>query len=188
MSTRGAPVTRLTLVSHAMTGAMRAARFPLDEPVDDRAGAAVGTTALRADRILIGPERRAAQTAAVLGLPGTVDPALRDLDCGEWAGRPMGDLDPLELMSWMSDPDFRGHGGESVTEVIERVRQFLDTVADRHERIVAVTHPAIVRASILVALAAPPESFWRIDIPPCSVTTLHCRGPGWTLRHTAQPL
>lgn len=188
MSSGGEPVTRLTLVSHAMTTAMRAARLPLDEPIDDRAGAATGTTALRADLIRIGPERRTAQTAAVLGLPGTVDPALRDLDCGEWAGRPMGDLDPLQLMAWMSDPDFRGHGGESVTDVIERTRQFLDAYADRQERIVAVTHPAIVRAGVLVTLAAPPESFWRIDIPPRSATTLHRRGPGWTLRHTAQPL
>ena len=46
----------------------------------------------------------------------------------------------------------------------------------------AVTHPAVIRAAILVALDAPPKSFWRIDIAPVSRTVLHFRGQAWTLR------
>ena len=45
----------------------------------------------------------------------------------------------------------------------------------------AVTHPAVIRAVILIALDAPPKSFWRIDIAPASRTVLHFRGR-WTLR------
>lgn len=192
-------VTRLTLVSHAMTEAMRAARFPFDEPVEHRADSGAGparetgatapdTPLLRADLVRTGPERRARQTATLLGLSATPDPALRDLDCGEWAGRSMDALDPAELMAWMTDPGFRGHGGESISAVIERVRGWLDTCAGEGLRIVAITHPAVIRAGVLIALAAPPESFWRIDIPPRSATTLHGRGTGWTLRHTAYPV
>jgi broad specificity phosphatase PhoE len=47
---------------------------------------------------------------------------------------------------------------------------------------VAVTHPAIIRAAILIALDAPPKSFWRIDIAPASRTQMHFRGHAWTLR------
>ncbi|WP_227981614.1 histidine phosphatase family protein [Nocardia spumae] len=184
-----AGVTRLTLVSHGMTEAMRAARFPADEPIEQHArGIAADTAALRGDAVRIGPEVRAAQTAALLGLSGSVDPALRDLDCGQWAGIAMDALAPAELMAWMSDPGYRGHGGESITDVLDRVRGWLDTRAADGQRIVAVTHPAVVRASVLTALSAPPESFWRIDIPPLSATALHGRGTTWTVRHTALPV
>jgi broad specificity phosphatase PhoE len=49
-------------------------------------------------------------------------------------------------------------------------------------RTIAVTHPAVIRAVILIALAAPSKSFWRIDIAPASCTVLHFRGTAWTLR------
>ena len=60
----------------------------------------------------------------------------------------------------------------------------MDTLTTRRSRLVAVTHPAIIRAAILVALDAPPKSFWRIDIAPVSRTVLHFRGHAWTLRST----
>jgi broad specificity phosphatase PhoE len=52
----------------------------------------------------------------------------------------------------------------------------------RRTRLVAVTHPAVIRAAILIALDAPPKSFWRIDIAPVSRTVMHFRGHAWTLR------
>ncbi|MEV5651158.1 histidine phosphatase family protein [Nocardia sp. NPDC052254] len=182
-------VTRLTLISHGMTEAMRAARFPIDEPIERiTRDIAPDSAVSRADLVQVGPEVRAAQTAGLLNLSGTTEPALRDLDSGRWAGSAMDALAPEDLMGWLSDPGYRGHGGESVTEVIDRVRTWLRACAPLHRRVVAVTHPAVIRASVLVALSAPPESFWRIDIPPLSATTLHGRGPAWTLRHTANPL
>jgi broad specificity phosphatase PhoE len=48
--------------------------------------------------------------------------------------------------------------------------------------VVAVTHPAVIRAAILTALDAPPKSFWRIDIGPVSRTVMHHRGQAWTVR------
>ncbi|MBF4998760.1 histidine phosphatase family protein [Nocardia sp. BSTN01] len=183
-----ATVTRLTLISHGMTAAMRSARFPVDEPLDELPRGAASPAAPPADRVLAAPELRATATATLLTLRATVEPALRDLDCGDWAGRPMDTLDPADLMSWMTDPAYRGHGGEAITDLLDRVRGWLDTVVADRRRIVAITHPAVVRASVLLALAAPPESFWRMDIPPLSATTLHSRGPAWTVRHTANPL
>jgi len=46
---------------------------------------------------------------------------------------------------------------------------------------VAVTHPAVIRAAILLALDIPPKSFWRIDIAPVSQTVMHFRKGCWTL-------
>lgn len=47
---------------------------------------------------------------------------------------------------------------------------------------VAVTHPAVVRAAVLVALAAPPTAFWRINIAPVAGIRMHHRDESWTLR------
>ncbi|MBY8856122.1 histidine phosphatase family protein [Nocardia sp. CA2R105] len=182
--------TRLTLVTHAITDAVRAARFPLDEPLDVRAVERGGELPepLRADLVLIGPEVRAAQTAALFGLDGVTEPALADLNSGSWAGASMDAIPGDQLMGWLTDPEFRSHGGESVTDLLARTKTWLAEVAARQRRIVAFTHPGIVRACILLALDAPPISFWRLDIPPSSATTLHFRGGSWTVRGTARPL
>ena len=74
------------------------------------------------------------------------------------------------------------HGGESVLDLMTRVRGWLESMAATPSRVAAVTHPAVVRATILVVLDAPPKSFWRIDIAPLSRTLLHYRGHAWTLR------
>jgi broad specificity phosphatase PhoE len=51
--------------------------------------------------------------------------------------------------------------------------------ADSH--VVAVTHPAVIRAAIILALDAKPLSFWRIDIPPLYRVRLRGNSGRWTL-------
>ena len=58
----------------------------------------------------------------------------------------------------------------------------MESLTTRRARLVAVTHPAVIRAAIVIALDAPPKSFWRIDIAPVSRTVMHFRGHAWTLR------
>jgi broad specificity phosphatase PhoE len=71
-----------------------------------------------------------------------------------------------------------------VVDVMIRVRKWLDSLAARRGRLAAVTHPAVIRAAVLVALDAPPRSFWRVDVAPASRTVMHLRGQAWTLRST----
>lgn len=177
-------VVRLTLVSHAMTDAMAAGRFPIDEPLN-----AVGHRQVDAsielgvtERSFCGPEKRTRQTADLLGLHASTEPRLADLDCGSWRGDVLGNVPPAELSVWLTDPTRAPHGGESVIELIDRVNGWMDSLTARRARLVAVTHPAVIRAAILLALDAPPKSFWRIDIAPASRTVMHFRGHAWTLR------
>lgn len=179
-------VVRLTLVSHAMTDAMSAGRFPSDEPLN-ALGLRQLDEAVHVDRVdvaLSGPEKRATQTAQLLGLEPEIDSRLGDLGCGSWRVLALDEVAPEQLAIWLTDPTQAPHGGESVVDVVERVRDWLDSVARMGGRVVAVTHPAVIRAVILIALDAPPKSFWRIDIAPASRTVLHYRGGGWTLRST----
>ena len=179
-------VIRLTLVTHAMTDAMAAGRFPADEPLN-RIGHRQVKAAARLDidggvRQLAGPETRARQTAQLLGLHATTEPRLADLGCGGWCGQTLLAVGPADLEMWLSDPARAPHGGESIVDLIERVAGWLESLTHDPSRTVAVTHPAVIRAAILGALDMPPKSFWRIDIAPVSRTVLHFRKGYWTLR------
>lgn len=177
---------RLTLVSHAMTDAMSAGRFPTDEPLNSvghrQADASIelGGT----DSAYCGPEKRTRQTAELLGLQAAIDPRLADLDCGRWRGDVLSGVPPADLAVWLTDPGRAPHGGESVVDLVNRVHAWMDTLTTRRSRLVAVTHPAVIRAAILIALDAPPKSFWRIDVVPVSRTVMHFRGHAWNLRFT----
>jgi broad specificity phosphatase PhoE len=179
-------VVRLTLVSHAMTDAMAAGRFPADEPLSDigrRQAEAVAALDIAGDtRQLTGPERRARQTARLLGLQATTEPRLVDLDCGRWRGEALTAVGAADLEVWLTDPAQAPHGGESLAGLIERVDGWLASLTDNTSRTVAVTHPAVIRAAILAALDIPPKSFWRIDIAPVSRTVMHFRNDCWTLK------
>lgn len=178
-------IVRLTLVSHAMTDAVAAARFPADEPVN-----AVGQRQLGAETdfgtrefmAVCGPEQRCLQTAELCGLDPVVDPRLADLDCGRWRGQVLNSVRPADLAVWIAEPSSAPHGGESVVDLLDRVSGWLGSLSGGGSRTVAVTHPAVIRAAIVSALEAPAKSFWRIDITPASRTEMHYRGGAWTLR------
>jgi len=184
---------RITFVSHAPTAAIRAAAFPLDEPVEPaklEALRSLGRKPARPNRIEAAPELRTRQTAAALGLDPTQSPELRDLDYGTWAGKSPEEVhafDPGGLGQWLSDTSAAPHGGESIDSLVIRVEHWL--TAHRHTgHTLAITHPAVIRATILLTLQAPAQSFWRIDIPPASITDLRWNGHAWTLRSTGGPL
>lgn len=168
-----------------MTDAMAVGRFPADEPLNDTGRRQVDDVAAGpVHRALCGPEIRVRQTAQCLGLHPEVEPALADLDCGRWRGEILDDVSPADVTTWLTDPTSAPHGGESIVELVARVRHWMTSLTAEHTRIVAVSHPAVVRAAVLVALDAPPNSFWRIDVAPVSRTVMHFRGAAWTLRFT----
>ena len=183
-----APVRRLLLVRHAATAATRAARFPADEPLDERgrAEAARLAAALPARReVLSSPALRCRQTADAAGLePLAVEPALRECDFGAWAGRSLADVhaaEPDAARAWMLRADACPHGGESLAAFAGRVGEWLDREAEREGCAVAITHGGVVKAAVVRALAAPLESFWRIDAAPLAITELHAHDGRWTV-------
>jgi broad specificity phosphatase PhoE len=190
--------TRLTLISHASTSAQRLSAFPADEPIEESALSKIVASnwhCPRAERILTAPELRTQQTAEALNLTATSTNELRDIAYGTWQGRTLNDLyteDPTSIAQWLSDPNSTPHNGESIAHLITRVMNWLATLPtetpDRHSHTIIITHPAVIRAAILHTLNAPPQSFWRIDIAPLTLTDLRHNGRTWTLRSTAIPL
>jgi broad specificity phosphatase PhoE len=179
-------IVRLTLVSHAMTDAMSAGRFPGDESLNALGHRQIATFSdlEPVEHAVCGPEQRAVQTAELLGMRARIDPRLADLNVGRWRGDVLGAVDPADLSVWLTDATAAPHGGESIVELVARVGDWLESVTSSHTRVVAVTHPAVIRSAVLITLGAPAKSFWRIDIAPMSRTVMHFRGHSWTLRVT----
>jgi broad specificity phosphatase PhoE len=181
----------VVLICHASTVAMRKAAFPLDEPLDDKGRARAAKLAGHlpgADRSLASPELRTRQTADVLRLNAEVQPQLRDCDYGRWSGSTFDDVrarEPEAVATWLSDPTAVPHGGESILSVMQRVAGWLAAEQTQHRRSIIVTHATIIRSAIVHAIAAPPQSFWRIDIAPLSITRLSGSNGRWNL--TAPP-
>lgn len=181
--------TRVTFICHGSTIATRKTAFPLDEPLEPSAQAAASTLAKRLDRpageqALTGPTVRCRQTAELLGLSATVDVGLADWDLGSWAGRTLDELStevPDEVRAWITDPTTEPPGGEPLTSLIERVGRWLDTSEGRPSRVLAVTHPAVIRAAIVHTLHASAESFWRIDVSPLALVDVRGRPGRWSL-------
>jgi len=89
--------------------------------------------------------------------------------------------EPDVASAWLNDPAAAPHGGESIAAVIQRVGQWLSDELTRRHRTIVFTHPTIIRAAIVHAIEAAPQSFWRIDIAPLSVARLTGRDGRWNL-------
>ena len=176
--------TRLTLICHARTVAQKLACFPTNEPVEniDLASGALVERFDAARRLICAPELRTRQTAAWFGADAQIDEALRDCDWGHWHGKSIKSLQNSEgaaLYAWLEDPDATPHGGESVTQLCERVAIWLSSLQAMPGQVVAVTHPFVIRAALSHAMSG--AAFHDIDVEPLSMVELRFTGR-WRLR------
>jgi broad specificity phosphatase PhoE len=181
---------RLIFICHATTDAVRKAAFPYDEPLSARGRAEAAALAgglPRADRCWTGPELRTRQTAEALGLNADIEPLLRDCDYGNWRGRTFDDVqarEPDAAAAWLGDPVATPHSGESLLTLMQRVATWLAGELPHHRLSILVTHATVIRAAIVHAMAATPQSFWRIDVTPLSCTRLSGNDGRWNLVST----
>ena len=178
---------RLILICHGSTDAVRRAAFPRDEPLDERgksrAGELVGHLP-SVDCCWASPELRTRQTAEALGLNARVQPILRECDYGRWAGRAFSEIvahEPHAADAWLGDPMAAPHGGEPIVDLMRRVASWLTDEQARDQRSITDTHSTIIGAAVVHAMDTPPQSFWRMDIRPLSVTHLSSRGDRWNI-------
>ncbi len=126
-------MTALTLISHALTPALRGlvlggAAQPDPASLEAARELNLGGFA----EAFSGPEPAAVQTAEALGLVPTVDQALRDREYGDWSGRELEDLlatTPEAVAAWLERPHTAPPGGETENDVITRVADWLGDLA-----------------------------------------------------------
>ncbi|MDL9945949.1 histidine phosphatase family protein [Gordonia sp. ABSL11-1] len=166
----------MLVITAGRTGPNRSVRFGGDLSLDDRGRRDVLT--LRTDLVLgpsdtvvCGPERAARETCELLvGGQDAVDDRLRTLDVGAWDGRVPEEVPPDELGLWFGDPAARPHGGETITEFVDRIDRW---------RVTIEAEPTICVVAMPVAqalLATDADGYFAAEVRPATVYDLQTRG------------
>ncbi|MFI1913644.1 histidine phosphatase family protein [Nocardia sp. NPDC020380] len=128
------------------------------------------------------PLRRCRETAAAaanrLGLPVEIDDDLREADFGVWEGLTFAEVRaryPEEMAAWLRSPAaVPGETGEPFEAVTRRVESARDRLLTRYSgsTVLVVSHVAPLRTLIRLALGAPPESLFRMELSAASLSTV----------------
>lgn len=199
----GAP-TVLLLLRHGETALTAGRRFSGSGGADpalsdrgreqaERAARALASARPPVDAVVSSPLTRCRETAAAaagrLGLPVTVEPGLRETAFGTWEGLTFAEArerDPAALDAWLASPAAAPPGGESFADVAARVTAARDTLlaAHRGRTVLLVSHVTPLKTLLRLALGAPHEALFRMDLAPASLSAIACYADGnATVRH-----
>lgn len=187
----GAPAT-LVLLRHGETALTPQKRFSGSGGTDPELSAAGREQAERAaaafaargtvQEIVSSPLRRCRETAgavaARLGLEVRVEDGLRETDFGAWEGLTFGEVREryaADLDAWLDSPDAAPTGGgESFAQVAVRVAEARDRLVARYagRTVLVVTHVTPIKTLVRLALGAPPESLFRMELSAASVSAV----------------
>ncbi|RII17012.1 Phosphoserine phosphatase 1 [Streptomyces sp. YIM 130001] len=132
--------------------------------------------------VVSSPLARCRQTAAAVaartGLDVVTEPGLRETDFGAWEGLTFGqvsELHPDDLSAWLGSQDVAPTGGgESFATVARRVAEARDRIIERYagRTVLVVSHVTPVKTLVRLALGAPPDSMFRMDLAAASLSAV----------------
>ncbi|WP_447765160.1 histidine phosphatase family protein [Sphingopyxis panaciterrae] len=102
--------------------------------------------------------------AAAAGVTITIDSRWRELDFGDWDGKPGSTVDPDRLGRFWADPDANPPpGGERWSDLVARVEAALDAISTRPTLV--VTHGGAIRAALHLLCGFEQRQLWSFDLP-----------------------
>ncbi|MFC9298470.1 histidine phosphatase family protein, partial [Streptomyces sp. NPDC057010] len=132
--------------------------------------------------VISSPLRRCRETAQAvadrLGLPVTVEEGLREVNFGAWEGLTFAEVRerfPDDLQAWLDSPKAAPTGGgESFTAATRRISATRDRLLAAHagRTVLLVTHVTPVKILVRLALGAPPESLFRMELSAASLSAV----------------
>ncbi|CAB4706751.1 unannotated protein [freshwater metagenome] len=131
--------------------------------------------------IISSPLKRTKQTADALsratGLPVNYDEAWRECSFGIWDGMSIDEVKekyPADYHAWVSSTAVAPPEGESYDSVAIRIDEALEQIIAMYpgQRVAVVSHNGTIKTAAKLAIGAPADSIFHIDISPCSITTL----------------
>lgn len=122
-------------------------------------------------RVITSPLLRALETARAISNEVEIDERFIELDYGQWDGRAMSEVDPVQWAQWRHDSSFRPPGGESLVELEHRVKPALEQLrAEAQERdVVIVSHVSPIKCAVTWALDVEPQVTWRFHLDRASI-------------------
>jgi len=131
--------------------------------------------------VVTSPLRRTRETAEIVGArlnhEVTVEDGLAEAAFGTWDGLTFVEVQqqyPDDLDAWLGSTDIAPGGGESFVEIDRRVRRTRDRLLAQHagRTVLAVSHVTPIKLLVRMALGAPLEAVYRMELAPASVTVL----------------
>jgi len=187
----GPPAT-FVLLRHGETALTPEKRFSGSGGTDPELSAAgrrqaeAAATALAArgsvQAVVSSPLRRCRETAQAvadrLGLEVRIEEGLRETDFGAWEGLTFAEVRerfPEDLDAWLGSAKVAPTGGgESFATVARRVAVARDKLLARYagKTVLLVTHVTPVKTLVRLALGAPPESLFRMELSAASLSAV----------------
>jgi probable phosphoglycerate mutase len=134
------------------------------------------------EAIVASPLARTRETAGIvaarLGLEVTVEEGLRETDFGAWEGLTFGevrDRHPADLDAWLASPDAEPTGGgESFAATGARIAATRDKLVAAYagRTVLLVSHVTPIKTFLRLALGAPPESLFRMELSAASLSAV----------------
>ncbi|MGA5037928.1 bifunctional RNase H/acid phosphatase [Streptomyces capoamus] len=187
----GAPAT-LVLLRHGETPLTPQKRFSGSGGTDPALSAAGREQAHRVaealarrgtvQAVVASPLARTRETAGIvaarLNLDVTIEDGLRETDFGAWEGLTFAEVrerHPDDLDAWLADPEAHPTGGgESFAETAVRIAAARDKLVAAHagRTVLLVTHVTPIKTLVRLALGAPPESLFRMELSAASLSAV----------------
>ena len=133
------------------------------------------------DATVSSPLRRTLETAEILadrlGQQVVIEDGLAEAAFGTWDGLTFGQVQeahPDDLDAWLGSMHIAPGGGDSFAEMDTRVRRARDRLIKTYpgEAVLAVTHVTPIKLMVKLALGAPLEAVYRMELAPASVTVI----------------
>jgi len=182
--------TTVFLIRHGETPLTPLKKFSGDGPLNPQLTevglaqaelVAAAVAKLDPEIILASPLNRTKQTAAALaratGLAVNYDDAWLECSFGIWDGLSIDEVKekyPVDYHSWLCSTGFAPPQGESYDALAVRIDEALEQIVAMYpgQRVAVITHNGAVKTAAKLAIGAPADSIFHIDISPCSITTI----------------
>ncbi|MEU0583680.1 bifunctional RNase H/acid phosphatase [Streptomyces sp. NPDC006132] len=132
--------------------------------------------------VVSSPLARTRETAGIvaarLGLDVEVEDGLRETDFGAWEGLTFAEVrerHPDDLNAWLASPDAEPTGGgESFAATATRIAATRDKLIAAYagRTVLLVTHVTPIKTLVRLALGAPPESLFRMELSAASLSVV----------------
>jgi broad specificity phosphatase PhoE len=190
-------VTTVLIVRHGESTWNREQRWQghADPPLSESGVAqanelARALTDMKLDAVYASDLRRATETAAAVartkGLIVIADPALREIDVGEWSGLTTEEIQARFPAGW--DRHARGgdgwENGETHPEMSDRIVAEIARIATVHpdKQVLCVLHGGVIRAVLARAEGVPLDEYRRTRRGPANGTVSRIAVEGGTIR------
>lgn len=150
-------------------------------------------TKSRLEAVYSSPLQRAVRTAERIAIPHSlnvrIEPALIDIDYGEWQGIPLTEVKKIYknlYIKWETSPEkVKIPGGESLDDVRDRAIAAVNKIVKKHKGpIVLVSHRVVNKVLICSLLGLDNSHFWNIRQETCGISAFsHEKGQFVLIKH-----